>query len=125
MSAAQAINLRAKVAKLDAHWSPRVIGELDDHYAKVAKLKGSFTWHKHDDEDELFLVIDGRLKIEFEDHSVDLGPGEMCIVPRGVLHNPVAAEECSVLLIEKKSTQQTGDNATAQTKSIADQLRPL
>ena len=120
-----AINLKEKAAKLTEYWSPRVLDELEDSYAKIAKLKESFEWHKHDDEDELFLVLDGHIKIQFGDSVVELGPGEMCVIPKGVMHNPIAEEECSILLIEKKSTQHTGDLTTAVTRSVEEQLRPL
>ncbi|MBK1878756.1 cupin domain-containing protein [Pelagicoccus mobilis] len=120
-----AINLKKKAAKLKETWSPRVLGEIDDSYAKIAKLKGSLAWHKHDNEDELFLVIDGHLKIELEDDCIELGPGEMYIVPKGVMHNPIAEEECSVFLIERKSTQHTGDLDLERTKSIEEQLKPI
>lgn len=118
------INLLEKVAKLDQFWSPRVIGELDESYAKIAKLKGTLAWHKHE-EDELFLVIDGRLKIEMEEQTVELATGEMFIVPKGVMHNPIAEEECSVLVIEKKSTRHTGDVVIEKTRSEQEQLRPI
>jgi mannose-6-phosphate isomerase-like protein (cupin superfamily) len=118
------INLREKAAKLDEYWSPRILGEVDDSYAKIAKIKGSFTWHKHE-EDELFLVIEGHLRIEMEDQTVELDPGEMFIVPKGVMHNPVAEEECSVFVLEKKPTKHTGDLEIEITKSIKDQLRPI
>ena len=119
------INLREKIAQLDEFWSPRVVGEIDGSYAKVAKVKGSLAWHKHDDEDELFLVIDGQLRIELEDRAIELNPGEMYIVPKGVMHNPVAERECSVLLFEKKSTRHTGDLDIEKTRTIEDQLRPI
>ncbi len=119
------INLKEKLSKLEEYWSPRVLGEIDDSYAKIAKLKGSLTWHKHDNEDELFLVIEGKLRIEMKDKVVDLSAGEMYIVPAGVIHNPVAEEECSVFLIEKKSTKHTGDEETERTKTLSEQLRPI
>lgn len=112
-------------ASLTEFWSPRVIGEVDDAYLKVAKVQGSLAWHSHDQEDELFLVLKGRLRIELEDGAVDLAEGELYIVPKGVRHNPVAAEECHLLLIERKSTQHTGTVATDRTRSLAEQLRPL
>lgn len=121
----KAINLNEKVSRLTEHWSPRIIGEVDDNYVKIAKLKGSLAWHKHDNEDELFIVIDGSLSIEFEDRTVILESGDMYIVPKGVMHNPVAKEECSVLLVEKKSTRHTGDLNLEQTKSVEDQSRPI
>ncbi len=106
-------------------WSPRVIGEVDDTYIKVAKVRGSLAWHRHELEDELFFVLEGHLRIEMESGAVDLAEGEMFIVPRGVKHNPVATDECCIMLIERKSTQHTGDVTTANTRTLADQLRPL
>lgn len=106
-------------------WSPRVIAEVDDAYIKVAKVHGSLAWHSHDNEDELFLVLKGRLRIEMEGALVELDEGEMFVVPKGVRHNPVAEQECLLMLIERKTTQHTGDVVTEKTRSIADQLRPL
>ena len=111
-------------ASLTELWSPRVVAEVDDVYVKVARVHGSLAWHSHDDEDELFLVLEGRLRIEMEDGSVELGEGEMFVVPKGVRHNPVAEDECQLLLIERKSTLHTGTTVTDKTRSIADQLRP-
>ncbi len=117
------VNLAAALNGIEQLWSPKVIAELDDHYAKVAKLHGEFCWHQHDDEDELFLVLQGSLCLQFKDRDdVTLNPGELYVVPKGVQHNPVAAEECHVLLIEKKSTLHTGETVTAQTRSIDEQL---
>ena len=106
-------------------WSPRVIAEVDDSYVKVAKVKGVFGWHAHEHEDELFLILAGRLRIEMEDGAVDLGEGDVYVVPKGKRHNPVAEEECQVLLIERKSTLHTGDMPSEKTRSITDQLRPV
>jgi len=112
-------------ATLVEFWSPRVIGEVNDAYVKVAKLMGSLAWHSHEDEDELFLVLKGRLRIELEGGNVELGEGDMHVVPKGVRHNPVAEEECHIMLIERKSTRHTGDVITDKTRSLADQLRPV
>jgi len=112
-------------ATLVEFWSPRVIGEVNDAYVKVAKLMGSLAWHSHEDEDELFLVLKGRLRIELEGGNVELGEGDMYVVPKGVRHNPVAEEECHIMLIERKSTRHTGDVITEKTRSLADQLRPV
>jgi Mannose-6-phosphate isomerase len=112
-------------AALVEFWSPRVIGEVNDTYIKVAKLHGSLAWHSHEEEDELFFVLKGRLRIELSGSAVELGEGEMYIVPKGVRHNPVAEEECEIMLIERKSTLHTGDLATEKTRSLADQLRPI
>ncbi len=108
---------------LSDYWSPKVIAELDDSYIKVAKVKGVLTWHQHADEDELFYVLAGELKIEMHEQTVTLRPGEMYVVPKGVLHNPIAEQECFIMLIERKSTLHTGDVVTAQTRSIAEQLQ--
>lgn len=112
-------------ASLVEFWSPRVIGEVNDTYIKVAKVLGSLAWHSHDEEDELFLVLKGRLRIELEDRAVELGEGEMYVVPKGVRHNPVAEEECEIMLIERKSTLHTGTVTTEKTRSLAEQLRPV
>jgi mannose-6-phosphate isomerase-like protein (cupin superfamily) len=112
-------------AGLTELWSPRVIGEIENVYLKVARLQGSLTWHSHDHEDELFLVLRGALRIELEEGAVELAEGELFIVPRGVRHNPVAEQECQVLLIESKTTLHTGSVLLEQTRSLAEQLRPL
>jgi mannose-6-phosphate isomerase-like protein (cupin superfamily) len=112
-------------AALTELWSPRVIAEVDDSYIKVAKVQGTFGWHAHAGEDELFLILKGRLRIEMEQGPVELGAGEIFVVPKGVRHNPVAEEECLVMLIERKSTLHTGDTVTEKTRSLADQMRPL
>jgi mannose-6-phosphate isomerase-like protein (cupin superfamily) len=116
---------RQVAASLTELWSPRVVAEVDDVYVKVAKVQGSLAWHAHADEDELFLVLKGALRIEMEDRVVDLAEGDMFVVPKGVRHNPVADEECHLMLIERKSTLHTGDIVTGRTRSIAEQLRPL
>jgi quercetin dioxygenase-like cupin family protein len=119
----KAINLDEALAMVTEHWSPKVVGRVNDQYVKVAKLEGELAWHKHDDEDELFQVLKGRLVIQFEGgREVALGPGELCVVPRGVRHNPVAAEECWIMLIETVTTRHTGDVETPLSKTIAQQL---
>lgn len=112
-------------ATLTEFWSPRVIAEVDDSYIKVAKVQGSLAWHNHANEDELFLLLKGHLKIEMHDKTVELDEGEMFVVPKGVMHNPIAEQECHIMLIEKKSTLHTGDAVTEKTRSLADQLRPV
>ena len=112
-------------ASLTELWSPRVVAEVDDAYVKVAKVQGTFGWHAHRDEDELFLVLRGRLRIDMDAGAVELREGELFVVPKGVRHNPTADEECHVMLIERKSTLHTGDVANEKTRSIAEQLRPL
>jgi mannose-6-phosphate isomerase-like protein (cupin superfamily) len=120
-----AVSLHEVAAGLTELWSPRIVGEVDDAYIKVAKVHGSLTWHSHENEDEMFLVLKGSLRIELEDGAVDLQEGQMFVVPKGVRHNPVADEECQLLLIERKSTLHTGDVKTEKTRSIAEQLRPV
>jgi quercetin dioxygenase-like cupin family protein len=116
----------ARIAKgLTELWSPRVVAELDDSYVKVAKLHGTLAWHSHDDEDELFYVLDGTLRIEMEARTVVLGRGDVFVVPKGVRHNPVAEEECLVMLVERKSTLHTGNEPSERTRSVAEQLRPV
>lgn len=117
-----AIAPRQAAAALTEYWSPRVIGELDDSYLKVAKVLGTFGWHSHDDEDELFMILAGHLRIELEAGAVELDEGELFVVPKGVRHNPVAAAECLILLIERKSTLHSGHQVTARTRTIAQQL---
>ncbi len=112
-------------ASLTELWSPRVVAEVDEAYIKVARVQGSLAWHSHENEDELFYVLKGRLRIEMEDRTVEIGEGEMFVVPKGVRHNPVAGEECQLMLIERKSTQHTGDVVTEKTRSLEDQLRGL
>ena len=109
-------------ASLHEHWSPRIIAEVDDAYIKVAKVHGSLAWHSHENEDEFFLVLKGHLRIEMEDSAVELGEGEMFVVAKGVCHNPVAEQECHLMLIESKSTLHTGNVVIAKTRSIAEQL---
>ena len=112
-------------ATLDELWSPRVIAEVDEAYIKVARVHGTFGWHAHEHEDELFLVLKGELRIEMEGGAVVLREGELYVVPKGVRHNPVAEAECHVMLVERKSTLHSGDTITDKTRSIAEQLRPL
>lgn len=112
-------------AALTEHWSPRVVAEVDDVYVKVAKVHGSLAWHSHEDEDELFFVLKGHLRIEMEDGAVELDEGEMFVVPKGVRHNPVAEQECQLLLVERKTTLHTGAVTTDKTRSLAEQLQPL
>lgn len=119
------VSPKAIAASLTELWSPRVIAELDDAFVKVAKVCGSLAWHSHDGEDELFLVLGGSLRIEMEAHSVVLREGDLYVVPKGVRHNPVADDECLLMLVERKTTLHTGSEITGKTRSIADQLRPV
>lgn len=112
-------------ATLVEHWSPRVVAEIDESYVKVAKVQGSLTWHSHDNEDELFYILKGTLRIEMEDRTVVLNEGEAFVVPKGVRHNPIAEHECHIMLIERKTTLHTGREVTEKTRSLAEQLRPV
>ena len=116
------VNFFDELEHVDEYWSPRIVGQVNDQFIKVAKLKGTFTWHKHDDEDELFYVLKGQLLIEYEEDKVVLNEGDFHVVPKGTLHNPVAKDECWIALIETVSTKHTGDVVTKQTKSIEEQL---
>ncbi len=118
----KAVNLFKELELVDDYWSPRVVGEVNDQYIKVAKVKGTFTWHKHDSEDELFYVLRGQLIIEYENGRVVLNEGDFHVVPRGTMHNPVAEDECWIALIETVTTKHTGDVVTERTKSIEQQL---
>jgi len=117
------INLLQACTELTDLWSPKVIGKVNDQHVKVAKLQGEFVWHKHDHEDELFQVLRGNMRIQIHDQpDVELSPGDFCVIPRGTLHNPIAEEECWIVLIETVTTQHTGDIQTPRTRSIEDQL---
>ncbi len=117
------VDLETACRALTDHWSPKVVGRVNDQYVKVAKLLGTLVWHRHDDEDELFQVIRGRLRIEFEGgRDVTIEAGQFCVVPRGVLHNPVADEECWIMLVEPTTTRHTGDVVTPRTRSLDEQL---
>ncbi len=103
------VNLDAKFVLFEDCWSPKIAGELNDSYVKLVKLKGEFVWHKHEDEDELFLVVKGRLLIRLRDRDIQLEEGEFVIIPRGVEHLPIAEEEAHVVLLEPKSVLNTGN----------------
>ncbi|HEY5824114.1 MAG TPA: cupin domain-containing protein [Cyclobacteriaceae bacterium] len=105
----EAINVMQKFSLFSDHWSPKIIGDLNGQQVKLAKVKGEFVWHDHKDEDELFFIFKGKLKIEFRDKMVELNPGEMLIVPRGVEHRPIAEEEVLLMLFEPAATKHTGD----------------
>lgn len=109
------VNLQAKLALFSDHWAPRIVGELNGQHVKLVKFQGEFVWHKHDAEDEMFLVLHGTFQMEFRDRTVPLTEGEFLIVPRGIEHRPVAAEEVHVLLFEPAGTLNTGDATDART----------
>jgi mannose-6-phosphate isomerase-like protein (cupin superfamily) len=104
-------------------WSPRVIAELDDSLVKVARVRGRLAWHAHEHEDELFYVLKGTLRIELEHRTVVLEQGDVFVVPKGTRHNPVAEEECLIMLVERRSTLHTGNEITERTRSLEEQLR--
>ena len=109
------VNLAEKFNSFHDYWSPKIVGELNDSYVKLAKLKGEFVWHQHEAEDELFLVVKGRLLIKLRDREIWLEAGEFAIIPRGVEHLPVAEEEAHVMLLEPKSTVNTGNVQSERT----------
>ena len=115
---ADKISLAQKLSTFSDHWSPRTVATFNDNDVMVVKVKGEFTWHKHDDTDDFFLVLKGVLDIELRDRTVTLGPGELFVVPRGVEHRPVAREEVHLLLIEPTGTPNTGDARTAAPRKI-------
>ena len=104
------INLQEKLSLFSEHWTPKIIQELNDYQIKLVKIEGEFVWHDHADTDELFLVIEGSMEIEFEEHTMVLDAGEMCVVPKGMKHKPSAKNECKVMLFEPRGVINTGDN---------------
>ncbi len=110
------INIEEKLALITEYWSPAIVGELNGQHVKLAKLYGEFVWHKHEEEDEMFFVISGTLKIEFRDKILTLNPSEFTVIPRGIEHKPIADEEVAVMLFEPISTLNTGDKTNGFTK---------
>ncbi len=115
----QKITLREKFSLFDEHWTPKIIGELNDSYVKLAKVKGEFVWHHHDNEDELFLVVRGKLTIKLRDQDISLKEGELVIIPKGTEHKPVAEDEVQFLLLEPKTTVNTGNVRNERTTTDA------
>ena len=111
----QVINSAQKFNLFNEHWSPRIVGELNDSHVKLAKLHGKFVWHQHENEDEMFLIVKGKLLIKLRDRDLWLNEGEFVIIPKGVEHCPVAEEEVHVMLLEPKSTLNTGDQQNERT----------
>ena len=109
------INLHEKLSKFSAHWSPKILAQMNDYHFKVVKVAGEFVWHDHPETDEAFLVLKGSLEIHFRDGLVTLNEGELYVVPRGVEHKPVAVEECHILLVEPAGTVNTGDVVSDKT----------
>src|SRR5213595_1993098 len=118
----QAVNLRSKLDRIHETWKPKIVAELNDAYVKLVKVKGEFVWHHHETEDELFFVVKGRLLLKFRDREVWVDEGEFVIVPRGVEHMPVASEEAHVLLLEPKTTLNTGNVRNERTVSELDRI---
>jgi len=105
----QPINFADKFKKFDDQWSPKVIAEMNDYQLKLAKIQGKFIWHSHEDTDEVFVVLEGKMAIEFRDGRVELQSGELFVVPKGVEHKPIAPKECKIMLIEPQGVVNTGD----------------
>ena len=116
------INIDQKLSLFNDHWNPRIIGELNKQHVKLAKIKGEFIWHKHDHEDEMFLVLKGTLKIEFRDRTETIRENEIIIVPKGVEHRPIAEEEVSIMLFEPATTINTGDLDNERTRKNLESL---
>lgn len=109
MTSISKVNIEDKLSSFTEHWTPKIVSELNGQFVKLAKVKGDFVWHKHDDEDELFFVISGTLFIELEDDTLELNAGELVVIPRGVDHRPYAQEEAHIMLFEPATTLNTGD----------------
>jgi len=116
------VNIEEKLALFDERWKPKIVGELNGQYVKLVKFIGEFVWHHHDDEDELFLVVKGRFRMEFQERSDWIEKGEFIVVPRGVEHRPVAEEEAHVLLFEPASTLNTGNVRNERTVAELDRI---
>ena len=111
------INLKEKLSKFSDHWSPKIIAEMNDYQFKLVKIKGDFVWHNHADTDEVFIVVEGKMKIEFENETVELNEGEMYVVPKGVEHKPFADDECKLMLVEPRGVVNTGNTVGDLTAS--------
>jgi mannose-6-phosphate isomerase-like protein (cupin superfamily) len=116
------VNIKEKLALFNEQWSPKIVGELNGQYVKLVKFQGPFVWHHHDDEDEMFMVVKGRFRMEYQDRSEWIEEGEFIIVPRGVEHRPVADEEAHVLLFEPASTLNTGNVENERTVAQLDRI---
>lgn len=117
------VNIAEKLALFSEYWSPKVVGELNGQHVKLVKFKGEFVWHKHDHEDEMFLVLKGHFKMDFRDKTVEISENEFIVVPRGVEHRPVAEEEVSIMLFEPATTLNTGDSEDKElTKEVLDRI---
>jgi mannose-6-phosphate isomerase-like protein (cupin superfamily) len=115
-----AINFTEKFSRFSEQWSPKIIAQMNDYHFKIAKIQGEFVWHRHAETDETFIVIQGKMRIELRDTVISLEAGEMCVIPKGVEHKPVADEECQILLIEPAGTVNTGDTGGEMTVKHTD-----
>jgi len=114
------VNLTKKFSLISDQWDPRIIAQLNDYHLKIAKIEGEFVWHSHPETDEMFLVVDGELTIHLRGESLHLGPGELCVIPKGVEHKPAAEGECQILMVEPAGTLNTGDAGGEMTKEETD-----
>ncbi|HYL45536.1 MAG TPA: cupin domain-containing protein [Candidatus Limnocylindrales bacterium] len=117
-----AVNLNEKLSRVKEYWSPKIVGEVNDSFVKLVKFKNEFVWHHHENEDEMFLVLQGRMRMKFRDRDVIVSPGEFIIVPKGVEHMPVAEEEVHVMLFEPKTTLNTGNVRNERTLATLERL---
>ncbi|HSC77850.1 MAG TPA: cupin domain-containing protein [Candidatus Acidoferrales bacterium] len=122
MPAIEKINLTEKLAQFSEHWKPKIVGEVNESYVKLVKFKGEFVWHHHENEDEMFLVVHGRLRMKLRDREIALNPGEFVIIPRGVEHLPVADEEVHVVLFEPRTTLNTGNVQNERTLPVLERI---
>ncbi|RZL38993.1 MAG: cupin domain-containing protein [Pedobacter sp.] len=118
----ETVNIIEKLSQFSDYWNPKVVGELNGQHVKLVKLHGEFVWHKHENEDEMFFVINGILKIEFRDKTVSINPGEFIIVPKGIEHKPIADDEVSIMLFEPDTTLNTGDTKGELTRETLERL---
>lgn len=116
------VNISEKLSSFNDYWNPRIVGELNGQHIKIVKFKGEFVWHKHDGEDEMFMVVKGKFRIEFRDKTIELNQGEFIIVPRGVEHKPVADEEVEVMLFEPNTTLNTGNTRGELTRDTLEKI---
>jgi mannose-6-phosphate isomerase-like protein (cupin superfamily) len=122
MDKIEKINIQDKFNKINDFWNPKIVGELNGQQIRLAKFKGEFVYHKHDDEDEMFLVFQGKIRIDFQTHEIELNQGESIIIPKGQIHRPIADEEASVMLFVRDSNINTGDIQNRMTKSKLDKI---
>lgn len=116
----EVINIAEKLDQINEHWTPKIIEQMNDYHFKLAKIKGDFTWHQHEETDEVFYVVEGKMRIDFRDKSVEMKTGELFVVPRGIEHKPYAKDECKIMLIEPAGTVNTGEVTNDQTTSNKD-----